>query len=344
MKDSKRKKEHIELSLNGNIENEKVSTGFENYRFIHNALPELDFNEIDTAVEIFGKRINAPIMISPITGGTGDGGIFNKRLAAAACKKNIAMGVGSQRVALEDPEYENTFKVRKTAPEILLFSNLGAVQLNYGFGIKECIRAVDMIEADGLMLHLNPIQEVFQDGGNTDFSGLLKKITMICREVPFPVIVREVGFGISKDVAERLISCGVSGIDIGGAGGTSWTKIEGKRSKNRLNSNIAENFQDWGIPTAECLEEIGYLGKDVKIIASGGLRSGLDIARAIAMGADMAGISLPLLKSAAVSSEITAELIGEYITGLKIAMFGIGAKYINSLKNTKYLKREGRDL
>lgn len=343
MEGSERKREHLELSLNGNIDND-VSTGFENYRFINNALPEIDFDEIDTGIEIFGKKLDAPVMISPITGGTGDGGVLNKRLAAAAREKNIAMGVGSQRVALENQRYEDTFNIRDTAPDILLFANLGAVQLNYGYGIEECMKAVDMIKADGLMLHINPMQEVFQDGGNTDFSDLAEKIANICNRVAFPVIVRDVGFGISKEVAGKLVSCGVSGIDIGGAGGTSWIKIEGKRSKNHLTGKIAESFQNWGIPTAECLEVVGSLEKGTRIIASGGIRSGLDIAKTIALGADMAGIALPLLKAASVSSEMAEILIDEYIIGLKIAMFGIGTKNISSLKNTKYLKKEGRNL
>jgi len=262
-------------------------------------------------------------------------------MAAAAAEANIAMGVGSQRVALEDPGYRDTFNIRDTAPDILLFANLGAVQLNYGYGVKECIDAVNMADADGLMLHLNPMQEVFQDGGNTDFSGLIKKIAAICEKVPFPVIVREVGFGISAETAEKLKGTGISGIDIGGAGGTSWTKIEGQRSRDRSNGNIAKVFQEWGIPTAECLEEVGDLDIDMKIIASGGIRSGLDIAKTIALGADIAGVALPLLRSASVSLEEASGLIDEYIRGLMAAMFCIGAGNISELKNTRYLRKAG---
>jgi len=338
---NKRKEEHLKLGLNGDIENHAISPGFEKYRFKHNALPEIDFKQIDTGIEMFGKKLDAPIMISPITGGTEDAGLLNRRMAAAAAEANIAMGVGSQRVALEDPGYRDTFNIRDTAPDILLFANLGAVQLNYGYGVKECIDAVNMADADGLMLHLNPMQEVFQDGGNTDFSGLIKKIAAICEKVPFPVIVREVGFGISAETAEKLKGTGISGIDIGGAGGTSWTKIEGQRSRDRSNGNIAKVFQEWGIPTAECLEEVGDLDIDMKIIASGGIRSGLDIAKTIALGADIAGVALPLLRSASVSLEEASGLIDEYIRGLMAAMFCIGAGNISELKNTRYLRKAG---
>lgn len=342
MKKSDRKREHLELSLDGDVENKVITSGFEEYLFIHNSLPEIDFDQIDTSTEIFGKRLDAPIIISPITGGTGKAGMLNRRLASVAMEKNIAMGVGSQRVALENPKHEDTFNIRDIAPGILLFANLGAVQLNYGYGTGECIKAVDMINADGLMLHLNPMHEIFQDGGNGNFSGLQEKITRICKNVPFPVVAREVGFGISKEVAARLISCGISGIDVGGAGGTSWTKIEGKRSEDPLKSKVTEVFQGWGISTAVCLEQIRELKKDTKIIASGGIRSGLDIAKAIALGADMVGIALPLLRAASVSEGKATGLMDEYITGLKAAMFCIGAKSINELKNTKYLIKRGR--
>jgi len=344
MEDSRRKKEHLELSLNGDMENGSISAGFGDYCFIHQALPDLSLDDINTGIEIFGKKLDAPIMISPITGGTRDGRILNRRLAAAAQDKNIAMCIGSQRVALEEPAHEDTFNIRDIAPDILLFANMGAVQLNYGFGYRECIKAVDMIKADGLMLHLNPMQEVFQDGGNTDFSGLAAKIAKICGKVPFPVIIREVGFGISKDTAAKLISAGVSGIDVGGAGGTSWIKIESGRSKDMLKRKIAESFKDWGIPTAECLEMMDRAGKDLEVIASGGIRSGLDIAKSIALGADIAGIALPMLKAASVSVEKAEELIDEFIMGLRIAMFGMGAADIISLKNTRSLIRKGGNI
>ncbi len=341
----RRKEEQLNLSLNGDVENGIVSPGFENYRFIHQALPEIDFDNIDTGISIFGKKLSAPLMISPITGGTLGGGKLNMRLVEIAQEKNIAMGVGSQRIAIEDRSFEESFKVRKIAPDILLFANLGAVQLNYGFGLEQCKRAVDMIEADALMLHLNPMQEVFQDGGDSDFSDLAGKITSICEKAEFPVLVREVGFGISADAAKMLAGAGVAGIDVGGAGGTSWIKIESSRSKDPVLKNISKSFMDWGIPTAESLEMVSGAGSSIKIIASGGIRTGLDAAKAIALGADIAGAALPILKASIDSGGEAESLIDGIILGLKVAMFGIGVSNITNLKNNKYLvKKEGNHL
>ena len=341
----RRKEEHLDLSLNGDVENGAVSSGFEDYRFIHQALPELDFDKIDTGISIFGKKLTAPLMISPITGGTAGGGRLNLRLAKLARKKNIAMGIGSQRIAIEDGSFEESFKVRKTAPDILLFANLGAVQLNCGFGPEQCKRAVDMIGADALMLHLNPMQEVFQDGGDRDFSNLVRKTASICKNVQFPVIVREVGFGISADAAKMLVDAGVAGIDVGGAGGTSWIKIESRRSGDPVLKNISKSFMDWGISTAESLEMVSGAGSSIKIIASGGIRTGLDAAKAIALGADIAGAALPMLRASTEPAWKAGELIDGIIMGLKIAMFGIGASNISGLKNNKYLvKKKGNHL
>jgi len=317
-----------------------LSTGFENYRFIHQALPEQDLDSIDTGTSIFGKKLSAPLMISPITGGTSKGGRLNTRLAELAHKKNIALGIGSQRIAIEDRSFEESFKVRKTAPGILLFANLGAVQLNYGFGPEQCKRAVDMIEADALMLHLNPMQEAFQDGGDHDFSNLAGKIAGICKEVEFPVIVREVGFGISADAAKMLADAGVAGIDVGGAGGTSWIKIESSRSKDPVLKNISKSFMDWGIPTSESLEMISGAGSNIKVIASGGIRTGQDVAKAIALGADITGAALPILKASTDPAVKAEDLIDEIILGLKVTMFGIGASNISNLKNNRYLVKK----
>ncbi len=341
---SRRKEDHLDISLNGDVENRMLSTGFENYRFIHQALPELDLDSINTGTSMFGKKLSAPIMISPITGGTMAGGRLNMRLAGLARKKNIALGIGSQRIAIEDRSFEESFKVRKTAPDILLFANLGAVQLNYGFGPEQCKRAVDMIGADALMLHLNPMQEAFQDGGDHDFSNLAGKIAGICKKVQFPVIVREVGFGISADVAKMLADAGVAGIDVGGAGGTSWIKIESSRSKDPVLKNISKSFIDWGIPTAESLEMVSGAGSNIKVIASGGIRTGQDVAKAIALGADITGAALPILEASTNSAGEAEDLIDEIIMGLKITMFGIGASNISNLKNNKYLVKKDRTL
>ncbi len=337
---SLRKIQHLDISLNGEVETRKITTGFEDYYFIHNAVPEIDLGDIDLSIQVFGKKLNLPLMISPITGGIEKTKELNRKLAKVARIKGIAMGVGSQRIAIEQMGSEDTYIVRDTAPDILLFANIGAVQLNYGFDTAKCKAAVDMIEADGLMLHLNPIQEAFQQEGNHDFRGLLSRISDLCEKLDCPVIAREIGFGISRSAAARLIKAGVSGIDVGGAGGTSWIEIEKIRSTNKVLKKVAADFDDWGIPTAKSLRMIAELKPDIPIIASGGIRSGMDIAKAIALGADMAGIALPILRSINTSAEACLDYIEEIETGLKIAMFGIGASTIGDLKKADLIKKK----
>jgi len=360
---SNRKKDHLFISLNKDVSYKTIKTGFENYRFIHQALPELDLNKIDTSTTIFGKKINLPLMISPLVGGIVAGENINKKLARVAQELNIAMGVGSQRLVLEELDNGLTFKsfqIRDVAPDILLFSNIGAVQLNYGFTIKHCRKSIKMINADGLILHLNSMQEVFQPEGNYNFSNLQEKIKSICDNLEYPVIVREVGFGISSEAAEKLILANVSGIDVGGSGGTSWIEVEKQRAEFETLKNVAEIFKDWGIPTSESILAVKKTmdklinfkktnnkskNNSVKnnktskfvLIASGGIRDGLDIAKALALGADLAGIALPILKKVNISIDACINYIKELELGLKIAMFGIGAKSIEELKNTKFL-------
>jgi len=363
---SNRKKDHLFISLNKDVSYKTIKTGFENYRFIHQALPELDLNEIDTSTTIFGKKLNLPLMISPLVGGIAAGENINKKLAKVAQELNIAMGVGSQRLVLEELDNGLTlrsFQIRDIAPDILLFSNIGAVQLNYGFTIKHCRKSIKMINADGLILHLNSMQEVFQPEGNYNFSNLQEKIKNICDNLEYPVIVREVGFGISSETAEKLILANVSGIDVGGSGGTSWIEVEKQRTEFETLKNVAEIFKDWGIPTSESIlavkktmDKLFNLKKSnnksknnsVKsnetckfvLIASGGIRDGLDIAKAIALGADLVGIALPILKKINISIDACISYIKELELGLKIAMFGIGAKSIEELKNTSFLIRK----
>jgi len=336
---SVRKKQHLDISLNYDIQAKKISTGFEKYYFIHQALPEIDLNEIDLSISIFGKKLNLPLMISPLTGGVEKSEKINKKLAKVAQVVGIAMGVGSQRIAIEQMKSGSTYEVRDIAPDILLFANIGAVQLNYGFGIRECKAAINMIKADGLMLHLNPLQEAFQHEGNHNFKNLLSKINYICGSLRCPVIVREVGFGISKTVAHKLIKAGVSGIDIGGAGGTSWIEIEKIRSQDKMLKKVAEDFDCWGIPTSESIEMVRELKPKIPIIASGGIRSGIDVAKAIALGADLVGIALPLLEKINESTQSCINFIKEIEVGLRIAMFGIGALRVDELKKTHLLKR-----
>jgi len=279
-----RKADHIKINLEKDVRS-ALTTGLENYHFTHEALPELDLDRVDTSLGLFGKRLAAPILISSMTGGTADAEVINIRLAEAAQDMKIAMGVGSQRAAIEHPEQAKTFQVRRAAPDILLFANLGAIQLNHGYGIDECRRAVDMIEADALILHLNPLQEAVQDAGDTNFAGLAKKIEDVCKQIKVPVIAKEVGWGISERTARVLADCGVSAIDVAGAGGTSWSQVEMHRAPDEFARQLAATFVDWGIPTADSILNVKKVLPEMMVFASGGLKDGLDIAKCVALGA-----------------------------------------------------------
>jgi len=322
-----RKKDHIEICLQNEIE--AGVTGFDNYRFIHQALPEINFDEIDLSCRFLKKKLNYPILISSMTGGTDRAEMINQNLAQAAQKLGIAMAVGSQRVAIEKPELTSTFQVRRVAPNIVLLSNLGAIQLNYGFGIKECRQAIKMIQADGLIFHLNPLQEVIQPEGNKNFSNLLKKIGEISKQLKFPVIVKEVGCGISNNVAKSLLGVGVKTVDVSGRGGTNWALIESLRCEK--GNELGKTFSKWGIPTAEAIVQSSKV-KGLTIIGSGGIRTGVDMAKSLALGADMIGIALPLLRPATKSVEAVEEKIKSLILQLKITMFCLGARNIKEMK------------
>jgi len=335
---SRRKKEHLHISLEEDIQSKDVTTGFENYHFLHQALPEIDAAAIDLSVTLFGKQIKAPLIISPMTGGIEAARYINRNLAQAAQAMGIAMGVGSQRCAIDKPEFAATYQIRDVAPDIFLFANLGAVQLNYGYGVAECQQAVDMIQADALMLHLNPLHEALQQDGNTNFAGLLSKIERVCHELPVPIIVKEVGYGISQSVAQKLAAAGVSGIDIAGAGGTSWGEVERHRAHGEVTDNTTAAFSHWGIPTAESILMVQQGAPGITLIASGGIRTGVDAAKAIALGADAVGIAAPLLKAADISAEAVTQAIKEIIEELRIAMFCIGAANLHQLKHSPHLQ------
>lgn len=325
-----RKKDHIDICLQNKIE--AGVTGFNNYQFIHQALPEISFDEIDLSCRFLKKKLNYPILISSMTGGTVKAEVINQNLAQAAQKLGIAMAVGSQRIAIEKPELASTFQVRKVAPNIVLLSNLGAVQLNYGFEMKECRQAIKMIEADGLIFHLNPLQEVIQPEGNKNFSDLLKKIGGISKQLKLPVIVKEVGCGISNNVAKSLLRAGVKIVDVSGQGGTNWALIESLRYKK--NNELGKCFSRWGIPTAEAIVQCSKV-KGLTVIGSGGIRTGIDMAKALVLGADMVGIALPLLEPATESTEAVEEKIKSLILQLKITMFCLGVKNVRELRNTR---------
>jgi isopentenyl-diphosphate Delta-isomerase len=332
-----RKADHIKINLEEDVRS-AISTGLEKYQFMHEAVPDLNLDEIDLSQTIFGKRVASPILISSMTGGTPEAAGINRILAQAAQQMGIAMGLGSQRAAIEHPELEHTFQVRKVAPDILLLANLGAVQLNYRYSVDQCRRAVEMIEADGLILHLNPLQEALQPEGDIHFAGLLKKIEKVCREVGVPVVAKEVGWGISKATAQRLAEVGVAAIDVAGAGGTSWSQVEMFRIQNENAGRVAAAFRNWGIPTAESIQMVRAGAPQLIAFASGGLRDGIDIAKCVALGARLGGMAGLFLKAAAQSLEATTAVVDEIRREIAICMFVTGVGNLDQLQQTPLIK------
>lgn len=312
-----------------------LDAGFSNYAFEHNALPEIDFSEIDTSTKFLGRKLNLPLIISSITGGGSKSAKINKALAGIANDYGLGLAVGSQACALRDESLADSFKVRQYAPNALLFANFGAVELNYGFGMDECRRALDMIDADALMLHLNPLHEVFQRDGITNFFGLLHKIEKVCKHLDAPVIVKEVGCGISAEVADKLADVGVYAVDVAGAGSISWSCVEKQGSRDVVLIDAATTFRDWGNPTAECIESIVKESINIKIIASGGVDNGIKIAKSIALGADLCGNASTFLKKITESRAECENFIETITMELKTVMFCTGSKDLQALKEAK---------
>jgi isopentenyl-diphosphate delta-isomerase len=330
----RRKDDHIRINLEEDVRFPRLTTGLERVRFMHQAVPELNLARVSTQTSFLGKPLNSPLLISSMTGGTERAQNINRVLAEAAQEARIALGLGSMRAAIEDPTLTDTYRVRAVAPDILLFANLGAVQFNYGYGVEECRRAVEMVEADALILHLNAVQEAVQPEGDGDFSGLLAKIATVCRNLAVPVIAKEVGWGISPQAARQLAEAGVAAIDVAGAGGTSWSEVEYHRAPTAYHKNVARAFADWGIPTADSIRYVREATPDIPVIASGGLRDGIDVAKCIALGADLGGLAGPFLKPAELSVEAVLGVIWELTTQLRIAMFASGAADVAALKQT----------
>ncbi len=337
-----RKADHLRVCLEDDVQSRETTTGFEHYRFTHCCLPELDLDEIDLSTTFLGKKLGAPILISSMTGGTELAKTINYRLAAIAQQYRLAMGVGSQRVAIENPAVADSFSIREIAPDALLFANIGAVQLNYRYGIDECLKAIDILEADALILHLNVLQEAVQTKGDQKFRGLIDKIAYLCEQLSIPVIAKEVGNGISAPMAKQLLSAGVTAIDVAGAGGTSWAKVESERAKDFKQRRLGITFSDWGIPTAECITQIRASLPKIPLIASGGLRNGLEIAKAIALGADLAGLALPFLKAANDSEEALHQLIEILQAEITTAMFCTGNATLEEMQRSQCLKKVER--
>ena len=332
-RDPSAKIQHIDACLSNDVEYRKT-TGFERFDFINQALPEVSLSDIDLSTSLAGKALQAPLMISPMTGGTERGHAINQRLARTAERWQIPMGVGSQRLAVEDATRARYFQVRDAAPTTLIFANLGGAQLVKGWGPIEARRAVEMIGADALFIHLNPIQEAIQ-GGDQDFRDLSKRLGALCRALHadgIPVFAREVCFGISVEACKRLVDCGVAGIDCAGAGGTSWAKVEAMCAKTQRRRVMGQRFGEWGIPTSQAIRNVRSVSTSLPLIACGGLRSGIDLAKALALGADIGSMARPFLLKAHEGEEALDAFIADTLTELRICMFGVGAADLTAFK------------
>lgn len=335
---SKRKQGHIEAVLSGQANARDVTAGFDRVRFEHCALPELDLADIDLSTAFLGKRLRRPFLISSMTGGHAHAAAINAALAEAAQVLGIALGVGSQRLALSGGGLQGTDRsLRRLAPDVPLYGNLGAAQLRE-FAPGAVQRAVDMIDADALIIHLNPLQEALQAHGDTRWSGLLARIEALCAALGVPVIVKEVGFGISAPVARRLADCGVAAIDVAGAGGTSWSAVEGRLASDPGLAALAEVYRDWGIPTATALRQVSQAMPGLPLIGSGGIRHGLDAAKAIRLGASLVGQAGPLLRAAIDGVEPLLAHFAQLEHGLRLACFATGSANLAALRRAPLLE------
>ncbi len=323
----RRKLEHIDIVVKENVE-PTATTLLESIVLCHNASPDLDFNEIDTSIEFLGKRINAPIMIEAMTGGHPDTATINKALAEIAEEIGIPIGVGSQRAAIEDKSLEYTFSiVREKAQSIPVIANIGGAQIVKGYTAKELLKAISMVKADAIAIHLNPAQEVFQPEGDKNFSKLVDLVSVLVDELPVPVIIKETGNGLLGRVARMYAEIGVEYFDVSGLGGTNWVIIEGIRSSNPVIKDLSKEFSTWGIPTAIAIIDVLYQVPSATIIASGGIRTSLDVSKAIALGANIVGIAGPIIKLLLTKGkDEVKKYINKLVTGLKISMFLTSSK------------------
>jgi isopentenyl-diphosphate delta-isomerase len=326
-----RKARHLDVCLDEDVQS-SLDPGWDGVHLEHEALPEIALEDVDTATAFLGFALRAPILVSSMTGGTARAATINRRLGIAAERAGIALALGSGRAMIENPALLPTFAVRDVAPHALLFANLGAVQLNYGIGADAVRRMVGTLEANALFLHLNPLQEALQPAGDTNFRTLLPKIEVLCKALDVPVLAKGVGSGIAPRTARRLLDAGVAAIDVAAAGGTSWARVEGKRSGDDRREALAETFAGWGTPTVTALRRMRGAFPALPLIASGGLRSGVHIAKALALGADLCGLALPFLEAADHSDAAVDELVSALIDGLRIAMFATGSARIPDLR------------
>lgn len=334
-----RKNDHLDIVLDPSRATSAASTGFDAFVFEHCAIPELHLDDIDLHANMFGRRLQAPLLISSMTGGAARATTINANLAEAAQRLGIAMAVGSQRIALETAGDQGlTGQLRQLAPDILLLANFGAAQLVRGYGLDEARRAVEMIDADALIVHLNPLQEVVQPGGDRDWRGVLKAIEALAGSLTVPVVIKEVGAGISGRVARQLVDAGVAAIDVAGTGGTSWAAVEAERAASEHEREIARAFANWGIPTAAALRAVRDACPTTPLIASGGIRDGVEVAKAIRLGADLVGQAAGVLQAALHSSDAVEAHFRVLIEQLRIACFCTGSADLASLRQAPLLR------
>lgn len=331
-----RKDEHLSVVLGRRHKKSGKSTGFEALEFVHCALPEMHLDNVDVTTSFLGKRISAPLLVSSMTGGPARAATINENLARACEALKLPFAVGSQRVAIEESETSGLNRtLRKLAPSVPILGNLGAAQLNRGFGAPEALKAVEMIDADALYIHLNPLQEAVQPEGDKDWSGLFAKIVALADALPVPVAIKEVGSGISASLAQRFVAAGITIIDVAGAGGTNWAAVEAARIEDPDRARLANAFSDWGIPTADAVYEARAACPDATIIASGGIRSGIDIAKAIRAGADLAGQAAALLHAANTSPDTLVRHFEATIQELRVTCFCTGSPDLSALRSAK---------
>lgn len=333
-----RKDQHVDIVLAGDVRSRTTTTGFERITFAHVAMPELHLDQIDIATEFLGRKLNAPFLISSMTGGPSRSEAVNRHIAEAAQHLRIAFGVGSQRVALEEQGAAGFGKALRTAaPDVPILANLGAAQLRLEGGLESARRAIDMIEADAIIIHLNPLQEAVQEGGDHDWTGVLEALARLVKASTVPVVVKEVGFGISGSQARRLFEVGIRIIDVAGAGGTSWAAVEAKRARSPANRAVAEAFRDWGIPTTHCIADVRKACPTATIIASGGITSGLDAAKAIRLGGNIIGQAGPALAAAVSGTSAIVQQFEVLREQLRVACFCTGSKNLEALGQAELL-------
>jgi isopentenyl-diphosphate delta-isomerase len=330
-----RKADHIEICLKEDVQARQATTGFEDVHLVHKALPEIERKKVDLSTTAFGYKFSAPIFVGAMTGGTTEATKINAAIAEAVEELNLGMGVGSQRIAIDNPKLEHSFSVvREKAPTAFIVANIGGPQLVSKYGVKEAKKAVEMVSANALAIHLNPLQEAVQPEGDTNYANLLQNICKVAQELEVPVIVKETGAGIAAEDAAMLEAAGVAGIDVAGVGGTSWAAVEYYRAKARqdvFSQRLGETFWDWGIPTVASLVET-VRSVNLPVIASGGIRDGIDAAKALALGANLASATFPFLEPATKGSEDVKKALRYLVGEVRNAMFLVGANSIQKLQ------------